>query len=1516
MKLTITTLNELVYRFADKTIADDEFGVYRGRIENNIALSRSVSDSGSSLTSITIHLINHDKIIPDSVKLWNAKAEILTDNGHSWAGKVTSYRTDAGGKLILVATEQTAPELSRDLPDEFVRLVEIDENVHVSALNLTLPIVVGGTTTNPIPVKGILKNKTNGIYYLCVGEIHEIVNVRVGTEKLTRAEAEAKGYICYTGAADQENEPGIAYIQITDPNLRKNSDGSYVEIGAEVLGLKLGTHTSEECRNGARFLLWLLKTAATGPCGWGLGIDEADIDLDSFATAIAAVDAAGLKLDGLIYEQKTARNWITEICRAIRGIYEIGSDGKRRLFVQAPSSSEFTFTDSDIELVSDGMGAFTGRVYNKGRLNYSYNSFTGIFMQFANYADSVSIGDIEEQEFVGCSYLIRDALTAQKILDFTCKSSLISAYSIIFQLIVLPRNLQVGKIITVNHSKRQISGLFKITSLHIGDNINRIEAVRYDPSVFESGSTSSEVMWVDDQPVAPTYAPGTPANLNLSNVLKEQNDKTAVIMLAGTFDLPDGYVAGFSVEYAENEPFAWKSHGVIVGNAFEIGPVAPSRLYYVRVRAFTTTAHSDFIVASLRTLGDLIAPGVPRIAASCFLQIAKLQIYLNNPPKDLVGFRVYRSLDTVENAEYVGHTLADSGLASYVDKLDVYGNVFYYFAKAYDFWGNESEFSSSSEAVKAHQVADSDLLKALTPADSLNTDPFFTDPSAWARIDNEPINEGCFSSIDDGVVGNNAFICTSSNTYQIVVSEEKLIPYDSSRKFVVEGYLNASTGIHRMGFAFYDKDKNYLTSQLSDVVVDSLFHKKTILLTNAPDFAVYLSPTVQINADETIDAELKIQKLQLREIITADRLVANEAVITSSAQVANAIIGNAHIQNLDAGKITSGEMKSNNYVPPSIGKKFATSGSSYDLDNAAITTENFYSSADGAGFKGDVQADSGRVGVFYIKDKFLSNFPILKIESARVGAYQEFLYYFSIIYRDILDGVGRPIDYFFPDGVTSDNFEEYAEQELLCFEQMAEILGNNAEFAPLSEDIAFGCKVVVQNTLPSQSNGIDIIAKILYKDDNIYCKVFASDYLNPNALFWRVVILYGAWEFNNFAERFTYDMEVPGSYITGPFVSSESYQAGSTPYLAIEISDHSMFTKPNPVYPAMLFKNWNGLDIAPPPWSPASIMFGTSSDELIMSGGNLRANFDENTGNSSLTMLGELKTESSVLYPNKGSMFLDSAYVGTIWILLGHVDLEKSDRYSINTKILIDTMRLEFNITGNAGTPGQLSFMSVSSDNWSPIWNHLTYDAWLMSANGAVYLRLGRDNTNWYSKTLISVIDSYFPAHIRGYGQLDMSPGDLNIGTVFPAFSSVVTTTHPFGNAVNIIPGIIVTWTRIAGFWRNPTRPGTWCRRYSNGYLEQGGIIRKEDYPDPGNVTISFWFSGGGTNSNYYDTDYSLTLTAHADGTLYPLNSSANIIQKTTSGFTCGRFFVSPTQHGETDCSVTWTAAGFTTAPE
>lgn len=702
MKIKITAISNNVYRFADKTISDELYGTWRGRIVNAPEISRSFSDLGSIASTLYIQLINHDNQIPFTEDLWNASVEVESDNGYKWVGNVSAYETNADGKMYITATERTAPEYSRYIPDEFARLVSIDQDVHISALNVTIPTIIGGNADNPIPVKGILKSKSDAIYYLCIGEIHEIVNVRVGDKTMTRAQAESNGYMCYTGSASQTNEPGIAYIQITDTSKRLNDDGSYVEIGAEVIGLKLGTHTVAECRNGARFLYWLLKTASTGICGWGLGIDESQIDTTSFNTAIAYVDSIGLKLDGVMYDNRSAQSWIDEICRVIRGTYEIGSDGKRRLTIDVASTSAYIYTKDNIELVRFGAGAYTGRVYNKGVLNYSYNPVTGMFMQSANYQNAESIARIDEQLFEGESYFIRDAETAQKILEYTCKKSLVEANKILFNTRFLPQNCKIGTVITVNYPEKGMNNaLFKITSLQIGDHVNKIEAVKYDSSIYTSGSASATVAWQNEQPIVSPVSVSALNSLTLNSGYDIQKDGTSLISITGSFTMPSGKYLTAVVEYGETAtPSEWIALGFLKTDNFRISPVKANTLYSVRVRLLTSNGHSDYITDTITTVGDSTAPSVPTVVAYTYLKTIRIEINLSSPPDDLAGFEIYRSTVEGQNGEKIGYVASTNGTATYIDTgASDYYTYFYYSAKAVDTWNNKSDYSSQSRAI-------------------------------------------------------------------------------------------------------------------------------------------------------------------------------------------------------------------------------------------------------------------------------------------------------------------------------------------------------------------------------------------------------------------------------------------------------------------------------------------------------------------------------------------------------------------------------------------------------------------------------------------------------------------------------------------------------------------------------------------------------------------------------------------------------------------------------------------------
>lgn len=687
MKITIQA-GENTYLIASKTIPVDGIGIYQGRLLNELKISRRFSKAGNAPLTLNISIRNNDGFIPRAINLWATVVTVVTDAGYRWVGKITAYDRDSADVLNIVATERSAPELRIQFPDEVAGVVTLDENAHQSTLTLTLPLVAGGNADQPILLKGILVDKSQGIYYLCVGEIHQVVKVYRGDKEIIT------GFSAFTGSAGQANRAGYAYVQITDEALRKNDDGTYSEITADVIGLKLGSHSIEECRNGARFLQYLLSTPKDGICGWGLGISSSEINSASFATAISRVDAAGLKMDGVFYFRQIAQSWIDQICQAIRGYYEIGENGQRRLFVNANTASVKTYTKKNIKLLRDGKGSYSGQVYNKGRLEFDYNPLTGIFMQSAQFQDPDCIDDIEEQLFLGQSYLIRDMGTAQAILEYTCKKSIVGADKVYFETLELPDDVKKGDIITIDYPEKALTGTWQIFAFDIGDYKHTIEAEKISSDIFVVGSPGVRIDWPIEIPITSTVNPGSASGLTLSSEVRSLLDGTNIVVIKGSFNPPQGAFFAASVEWAKGPlpVLEWNSLGLLQGNFFEISPVVPGETYAVRVRMTSVTSKSIFITGTIMAEGDTEAPGKPVITkVTSFLKNVLLEVSVSEPPHDMAGFVAYRSkTNDISTAIEAGSVVARSGTGVVPDVAisENYGETLYYWVKAKDSWGN------------------------------------------------------------------------------------------------------------------------------------------------------------------------------------------------------------------------------------------------------------------------------------------------------------------------------------------------------------------------------------------------------------------------------------------------------------------------------------------------------------------------------------------------------------------------------------------------------------------------------------------------------------------------------------------------------------------------------------------------------------------------------------------------------------------------------------------------------------
>lgn len=683
----ITLYNGVVYKIGDRT-RDTSDGLYSGRIMEELQLESRMSESGNAPITMNITIRNDDNFIPNTTDLWAAIIELTSNSGGKWTGKINFFDFDADGNLYITASEKAAPELELQLPDEVRQVYTVDEDFHPTATSMTIPLVIGGSSSSPLTLSTILIDKTEGVYLICVGEIRSILKVYNGSEELP-----ASAYTAYTGTALQSEHPGFAYVKINE-DYRKNSDGSYAEINVDVIGLVLGLYTAEECRNPARFLYYFLTTPATGVNGWGCGISASDIDQASFNTAITLCDTLGYKLDGIMWLRQSAQSWIDQICQTMHASYTIGANGKRTLFVDyAGAASKRTFTENDCKVSRYGKNSYTGSVYNKGVLSYGYNPITGLFMQSAQFEDATSVAQIGEQKFTGESYLINDAATALKVLEYTCKRSLTSAEAIEFETDRLETVLKAGDLITLDFPSRNISGDYQIASITASEYKSSISAVKFDTSVFTVTGSQSNVVWGDDRDITPALTPAQATNLLLSTGFDINPDGSGIPYISGTFDVPEGGWIAAAVQYGTGAvPANWTELALITEGRFKIQPVSVGTAYTIRIRMITATGHSSYITGQITSTGDTVAPDTPTLALSATEKNVIVKCALDNPPYDMGGFQVWRKRHTDEVFTLVGTVAANFGFASFADHVETFVQ-YDYKIKSYDRSGNLSDFS-------------------------------------------------------------------------------------------------------------------------------------------------------------------------------------------------------------------------------------------------------------------------------------------------------------------------------------------------------------------------------------------------------------------------------------------------------------------------------------------------------------------------------------------------------------------------------------------------------------------------------------------------------------------------------------------------------------------------------------------------------------------------------------------------------------------------------------------------------
>jgi hypothetical protein len=645
------------YRVADETHSASG-SLWEGRLLNAPRLSemaklpldsqqlRQIELSVANTTDAGGHYIDIS-----TEALWAARVTVEWDVGTStrtWSGRIKRWSQDGEGTLSVTVAEDAQAVLGRLLPDEVVRLTSYSEAAREAA-NTTIPMVFGGSSSDPVRVRGLLVDRTSFRWLLCAGEIRQVIRVYADRREVT------SGITTYTGTAGQSVYPGFAFVQFaSDP---RDAAGRWPEIHADVVGLKLGTATETECRNPARVLKYLLTTPATGACGWGLGVSTSDIDDASFAQAIADCDAAGFRLDGALYFQQAARAWIDEILLACRGELYQTAAGKWGMRIDRPKTSAKTFTAANSRVLHFGRGSATDRT-NRVVLDYRYDCTDGTLLASQVRDDTASQSAIGVNERRVSALLLRDHATAGKIADYLLGVESYGEPRIELETADDCTGLSAGHRITVTREDLGLSdAAFVITRLVPGDFVSVIEARGYSDAIYGTTTPATPSDPVTDPVVPGPDAASPPAQLSglsLSTGVVMQADGTALAYVEGSYT-PGARTLFTTIEYgAGAAPTVWRSLSHDNTGLFRVNGLPVGVQYTFRLKAVNTGGASAPVTATITTAADTTPPGTPGTPTlSVLFKSIRVRCFQNaTKAADLAGFRIFRN------------TTNDSGTAS------------------------------------------------------------------------------------------------------------------------------------------------------------------------------------------------------------------------------------------------------------------------------------------------------------------------------------------------------------------------------------------------------------------------------------------------------------------------------------------------------------------------------------------------------------------------------------------------------------------------------------------------------------------------------------------------------------------------------------------------------------------------------------------------------------------------------------------------------------------------------------
>lgn len=570
---------------------------YRGRLLNAPAIEGATKEStqtGQKIRELSLQLDNKDGLIDIvSEDVRESVATVKIDGyAETWTGRIDSVDLDIKNGTLTVKVVEDTSAILQCLWPRFMLITSNYDNLDGSVTNKVVPIVAGGTASNPIRVPGLLADVVDFIYLFAAGKCRQVPKVESNGSEITT------GFTIYLGTADQAYYPGFLCIKF-DADPRDNAD-AWPEIVIEMVGLEFDGLTAEQCRNPIRVYKHLLTTVYGGVGGIGMGVSSGDLDSTAFTQAITDCDTIGFKLDGIFNEQKDFGIWRDIILAGCRGSAPF-TNGKWSALIDKDGASVKTFHGNNSNVSSIARGSVKEQInVVTCKYRYRYNQAGGSFIHSCQRPDPF-VGDNPKQKQIELP-LVADHFTAGAIADYEYALASLQNLAVTIDTLGKPAGAEVpGAILTGNYPSLGLNNqLLKTMRPVISDNQIVLETKAYSASIFDITSGSTPANPVISKVLHGTnhiLPPDAITALALTTGHEVRQDGTIDVWINGSFTKSRNFTSA-DLQVSDDGALTWMTRASTLNDEFHLSPLDSGHEYYVRVIAHGINGQASPVTAS------------------------------------------------------------------------------------------------------------------------------------------------------------------------------------------------------------------------------------------------------------------------------------------------------------------------------------------------------------------------------------------------------------------------------------------------------------------------------------------------------------------------------------------------------------------------------------------------------------------------------------------------------------------------------------------------------------------------------------------------------------------------------------------------------------------------------------------------------------------------------------------------------------------------------------------------------